>query len=88
MIVYDITSRKSFENVEGWLAEAEANLGGPDPSHLAFLLIGHKSDLGKKREVLYEEGEYYAKYKKMKFLETSAITGDNVNVWFVYLSKA
>ena len=42
--------------------------------------VGHKADLEGKREVLYEEGEYFAKYRKMKFLETSALTGENVNV--------
>lgn len=80
IIVYDITNRKSFEHIKDWLIEAEANLGGPDPNHLAFLLIGHKRDLEKKREVCYEEGEYFAKYHKMKFLETSAVSGENVTV--------
>jgi GTPase SAR1 family protein len=68
--------------VPDWIAEAEANLGGPDPSHLVFLLVGHKADLDAKREVLFEEGEYLAKHRKIKFVETSALTGDNVNVSF------
>lgn len=29
---------------------------------------------------MYEEGEYFAKYNKIKFLETSAVTGENVQV--------
>ena len=80
IIVYDITNRKSFEHVRDWLIEAEANFGGPDPNHLAFLLIGHKSDLEKKREVYYEEGKCFASYHKMEFLETSAVSGENVTV--------
>jgi GTPase SAR1 family protein len=79
-VVYDITKRRTFEHVPDWIEEAEANLGGPDPSQLVFLLVGHKADLEGKREVLYEEGEYLAKHRKIKFVETSALTGENVNV--------
>jgi hypothetical protein len=70
--------------VPDWIAEAEANLGGPDPSQLVFLLVGHKADLEAKREVLYEEGEYFAKHRKIKFIETSALTGENVDVRLVW----
>ena len=80
IVVYDITNRKTFDHVTEWLAEAEANVSGPDPSQCVFQLIGHKADLDKAREVLYEEGEYFAKYHKIKFIETSAFSGDNVNV--------
>lgn len=86
IVVYDITNRKSFEHVADWLAEAEASIGGPDPSQCVFLLVGHKADLTSKREVLYEEGEYLAKYRKLKFLETSALSGENVNVIFKILT--
>ena len=64
------------------MAEAEANVSGPDPSQCVFQLVGHKADLEKDREVLYEEGEYFAKYHKIKFIETSAFTGENVHVSF------
>uniref|UniRef100_A0A915CUK5 Uncharacterized protein n=1 Tax=Ditylenchus dipsaci TaxID=166011 RepID=A0A915CUK5_9BILA len=40
IIVYDITNRKSFDHVVDWLSEAEANIGGPDPSQCVFLLKG------------------------------------------------
>lgn len=84
IVVYDITNRKSFDHIVDWLSEAEANISGPDPSQCVFLLVGHKADLEDKREVLYEEGEYLAKYRKLKFLETSALSGENVNVSFIW----
>ncbi|CAD5211520.1 unnamed protein product [Bursaphelenchus okinawaensis] len=87
IIVYDITNRKSFDNVKEWLAEAEANVGGPNPSQCVFLLVGHKADLEDKREVLFEEGEYFAKYHKIKFIETSAMNGDNVNEAFQVVAR-
>lgn len=34
---------------------------------------------------MYEEGEYFAKYNKIKFLETSAVTGENVQVSVVVM---
>uniref|UniRef100_A0A914CHU8 Ras-related protein Rab-39B n=1 Tax=Acrobeloides nanus TaxID=290746 RepID=A0A914CHU8_9BILA len=87
IIVYDITNRKTFEHVSEWLAEAEANVSGPDPSQCVFQLVGHKADLEKDREVLYEEGEYFAKYHKIKFIETSAFTGENVHEAFIMMSR-
>lgn len=36
-------------------------------------------------QVMYEEGEYFAKYNKIKFLETSAVTGENVQVSIIIL---
>ncbi|VDO40455.1 unnamed protein product [Haemonchus placei] len=87
MLVYDISNRASFENINGWLHEAEANMGGPNPSKCVFLLIGHKSDNQCERRVDYEEGEYFAKYHKMKFIETSAITGKNVYDAFLMMAQ-
>jgi len=87
IVVYDITNRRTFQHVQDWLTEAEANVGGPDPSQCVFQLIGHKADLEKDREVLYEEGEYFAKYHKIKFIETSALSGENVNEAFMMMAR-
>ncbi|KAF7635178.1 hypothetical protein Mgra_00005464 [Meloidogyne graminicola] len=87
IIVYDITKRHTFDSLPDWIAEAEAHLGGPDPSKTVFLLVGHKADLTDQREVLFEEGEYFAKHKGMKFIETSAITGANVNDAFALIAR-
>lgn len=51
MIVYDITSRESFEHVPGWLREVQANIGGPHPGQCVLLLVGHKADQADKRQV-------------------------------------
>ncbi|KAI6184180.1 hypothetical protein M3Y97_00568600 [Aphelenchoides bicaudatus] len=87
IVVYDTTNRQSFENVTTWLDEAEMNIGGANPSESVFLLVGHKADLEEKRQVLYEEGEYFAKYRKIKFIETSAVTGENVNEAFLMVAR-
>ncbi|KAI6172084.1 hypothetical protein M3Y98_00934000 [Aphelenchoides besseyi] len=87
IVVYDCTNRQSFENIPRWLKEVEANLGGPSPSEIVLLLVSHKADLESQREVFYEEGEFLAKYNKMKFLETSAITTENVNETFLTVAR-
>ncbi|KAM3715735.1 Ras-related protein, partial [Dirofilaria immitis] len=87
IIVYDITNRLTFEHVGQWLKEAEQNVGGPQPNNCVFQLIGHKADLDDERQVMYEEGEYFAKYNKIKFLETSAVTGENVQESFKMIAR-
>lgn len=47
LLVYDITSRKSFEDASKWLDEIREH-GGPD---IVVMLVGNKSDLGNLRVV-------------------------------------
>ena len=77
-IVYDITSRNSFNSVQSWIDDCTKQT----PRNILLLLIGNKNDLNDKREVQYEEGEEFAKKKNMIFLETSAKTGNNIDKIF------
>lgn len=52
MLVYSITNRDSFEEIEGWMEEIRKNT---DES-VIVLLIGNKCDLELERKVTYEEG--------------------------------
>ena len=56
-IVYDITNRKSFEDVKLWLEDCKSQ----SPRNILLVLIGNKIDLEDKREVSFEEGEKFAK---------------------------
>ena len=78
MLVYDITSRDSFEAVENWLEECKVN-GNPE---MTLLLIGNKSDLAFQRQVSFAEGESFANKNGMIFLETSAKTDSRVTEAF------
>ncbi len=86
IVVYDITKRPSFEHVAAWLHEAKANIGS-EPGGCVFELVGHKADLEADRQVLYEEGEYFAKYGQLKFVETSAMSGQNVEEAFLMIAR-
>jgi GTPase SAR1 family protein len=46
-------------------------------------LIGNKSDLEDKRQVTTEEGEKFAEGNNLKFYETSALNGNNIEEIFV-----
>lgn len=52
-MVYDISNHSTFDHVMDWLNEAEANVGGPQPSNCVFQIIGHKADLEAERQVVF-----------------------------------
>ena len=62
-IIYDITKRESFENVEKWLSELKK--GSED--NITVILIGNKSDLNEERQVSIDEGKIKAQDYGKKF---------------------
>ena len=51
--MYDCTNRKSFDNVNKWVQEIEANAS----DGICKLLVANKCDLTEEREVDYEMGK-------------------------------
>ena len=72
--VYDVTNRKSFENITNWLEEVKEEV----PKDAKFVLIGNKIDLENQRQVPTEEGRKFADDNGMKFIEVSAKDGTNL----------
>lgn len=83
LVVYDISDRESFNNINSWLIEIEKNA----KKGVYKLLIGNKCDLEDKRQVTFEEGKEFAQSNGMKFVETSAKTSQNVKEVFELMSK-
>ena len=54
---------------------------------MTMLLIGNKCDLDNQRQVTKEQGEEKAKAFKVAFLETSASSGENLDVAFEMIMK-
>ncbi|KAI0472043.1 ras-domain-containing protein [Xylariaceae sp. FL0804] len=82
ILVYDITSRKSFAGMDRWFEEARSN-ASPDA---VLYLAGSKSDKAAAgaRAVTVEEGRAYAEAQGATgFCEVSAKTRDNVKRPFV-----
>ena len=78
LLIYDISNRKSFENIPNWFSEV-LNVKNDEA---VFALIGNKMDLSDNREVTYEEGKKLANEKNMFFEEMSAKTGKNIMEFF------
>ena len=77
-IVYDITSRKTFDNINIWLNECK-DMCYKD---VLICLVGNKCDLEGRRAVSYEEGEKFAADNNLLLFETSAKDGNNISEIF------
>ena len=83
LLIYDITARDSFKELENWLGEVERNA----TPQVLKILIGNKCDLEEKRQITKDEGEAFAIRNGMQFIETSAKINTNVNEAFEALAK-
>ena len=84
LVVYDVTSRASFEAVDRWVADVRRERG----DEVLVFLVGNKSDLTERREVTEEEGSGKAKALDAFFAETSAKTGARVKDLFNQVAEA
>ena len=72
-IVYDISNKKSFNNVNSWVNFVN-NIENSN-----IVIVGNKIDLENKREVTYEEGKKYCEENNFDFFEVSAKNDINLN---------
>ena len=77
-VVYDITRKESFDSVDRWINDLKST----GDSKMTIILIGNKCDLEDKREVPKEKGEEKARSFGCAFLETSALSGNNIEKGF------
>ena len=78
IIVFDVTNRKSFENVKKWY-DIITKVADPN---VHLILVGNKSDLQESKEVSSEEGAALAKELKIYYMETSVKTNENIDEVF------
>ncbi|CAK72957.1 unnamed protein product (macronuclear) [Paramecium tetraurelia] len=83
ILVYDVTDKQSFKDVENWLAEVEKYAN----ENVVRVLVGNKVDLESKREVTSEEGKELADSLNIRFIETSAKNSSNVEKAFITLAN-
>ena len=83
LVVYDITDKDSFLNINFWMENIKKNA----PENVKLILVGNKCDLANERKVTIEDGENKARNYNIKFFESSAKDGTNVNELFFYLAN-
>ncbi len=89
-IVFDVCERETFSNIKMWYEELKEFLGN---KNIPIIIVGNKIDLSDQRSVQYKEGialvdeltrENTDGY--ISYIETSALTGENIEDSFSLIS--
>uniref|UniRef100_A0A1A8K6D4 Ras-related protein SEC4 n=5 Tax=Nothobranchius TaxID=28779 RepID=A0A1A8K6D4_NOTKU len=83
MLVYDICNEKSFDNIKNWIRNIEEHAS----SDVEKMILGNKCDMTDRRQVSKDRGEKLAIDYGVKFLETSAKSGLNVEEAFYTMAR-
>ncbi|CAH1155985.1 unnamed protein product [Phaedon cochleariae] len=83
LLLYDVTNKISFDNIRAWLGEIREYA----QDDVVIMLLGNKADCGTDRAVRREEGERLAREYNVAFMETSAKSGQNVDLAFVAVAR-
>jgi small GTP-binding protein len=84
IVVFDITDQKTFNDVKIWVNDAYRICEKNTP----VILIGNKTDLEHVRVVSKNEGEQLAKEMNGIYIETSAVSGYNIDNAFMMAMNA
>ncbi|EGV62890.1 GTPase Ryh1 [Yamadazyma tenuis] len=86
IICYDITNKKSFDNLDKWISEVKLERG----EDVIIVIVGNKSDLNNKRQVSAEELETLGKSIEncSIYLETSTKANHNIKLLFKKIAKS
>lgn len=87
IIVYDVTSRESFNRIKMWQDDLYTKSGVDDIPTFPLIVFGNKKDLDDKREVTYEEASQWSKANRIPVLEVSAKSGENIEAGFQNIIK-
>eukprot|EP01104_Vermistella_antarctica_P004223 TRINITY_DN14717_c0_g1_i1.p1 TRINITY_DN14717_c0_g1~~TRINITY_DN14717_c0_g1_i1.p1 ORF type:complete len:237 (-),score=50.12 TRINITY_DN14717_c0_g1_i1:89-799(-) len=84
MLVYDITSMKTFDGAKYWLKELQQHA----PTNCIKILVGNKCDTPEEdRQVTFEDGKKFAEEENLFWMETSAKDNTNVGEAFAAIAK-
>ncbi|OHS93427.1 Ras-related protein RABH1c [Tritrichomonas foetus] len=75
ILVFDITVIQSFNDINRWIQEMNANCGDSQPD---FILVGNKSDLKDNRALTIQQITDFAKSNNMSYFEVSAVENTGI----------
>ena len=81
LLIFDLTNRISFTSIKSWYHDVMKNMEKHHHQMLGYI-FGNKSDLTELRKVNLVEALALAKELNLKYIETSALTGKNVEFAF------
>ncbi|MFX0082785.1 MAG: Rab family GTPase [Candidatus Hodarchaeota archaeon] len=82
ILIFDLTNPKSLENVSKWYNDIRKY----QREFIGFIL-GNKEDLVDERKILFEEALKIAETLNLKYFETSAKTGKNIEESFYKIAE-
>ena len=85
IFVFDLSNRKTLEEVDIWQEEMEYNQRRKKV--LLFYLVGHHLHPDRPRDISYDEAMQVAQGWNMRYMEVNARTGFNVRDLFDRISE-
>jgi len=83
LLLFDLTRPETFHDIKRWYSDIRTNLG----TELHGLILANKNDLLDQRQVSKDQITKVAEELSLEAVETSALTGENVDAAFAKLGK-
>lgn len=83
LLVFDLTNKKTFENLDSWLTETKNGVG----SDIPMFILGNKMDLVDLVSIQDQDVTGYANKHNWQWAKSSAKTGENVENAFVSIAS-
>jgi len=84
LLIFDLTNPKSLNSLSNWYSDVQKQLKNR-PELIGFI-IGNKNDLTKQKEIDPKDAEELALSINLGYIETSALTGTNVEEAFLNIA--
>jgi small GTP-binding protein len=85
LLIFDMTNPKSFESLSNWYLDVRKQL--KNRSDLIGYVVGNKKDLMNEIKIKSEKGIELANSHELGYIETSALSGENVDSAFNNLAQ-
>lgn len=85
-LIFDLSKTNSLESISNWYNDIQKQLEGRP--ELVGYIIGNKKDLAKYIKITSEKGSKLAQSLNLGYIETSALTGENVEYAFYTIAES